>query len=267
MKSIKDLMDLSGRKALVTGAAGHLGGVAADALAELGATVSVLDIDLKGCQTKIDSLAHYGSTPGIPVPCDLLDEQSTRNAIHHAADSMGGLDILVHCAAYVGTTEVAGWTVPFSEQTVSAWDAALRVNLTAAFVMAQEAQEIIEASGNGSMIFFGSTYGLVAPDFRIYEGTDMVSPAGYSSSKGGVIQLTRYLASSMAPKVRVNSITPGGVWRDQPESFHKNYVSRTPLGRMATEQDLKGAVAYLASDMSEYVTGHNLVVDGGWTAW
>ena len=258
---------MTGRKALITGGAGHLGGVAADALAELGASVSLLDIEPEACQAKIENLAEYDSIPGIAVPCDLLDERSTRGAIKLATNYMGGLDIIVHCAAYVGTTEVSGWTVPLAEQTVSAWDAALRVNLTAAFVMAQEAREIMETSGNGSMIFFGSTYGLVAPDFRIYEGTDMVSPAGYASSKGGILQLTRYLASAMAPKIRVNSITPGGVWRDQPESFHENYKSRTPLGRMATEQDLKGAVAYLASDMSEYVTGHNLVVDGGWTAW
>ena len=97
--------------------------------------------------------------------------------------------------------------------------------------------------------------------------TEMANPPGYAASKGGVIQLSRHLATVMAPDVRVNSITPGGVLRGQPESFHEQYVSRTPLKRMATEQDLKGAVVYLASDMSEYVTGHNLVVDGGWTAW
>ncbi len=95
----------------------------------------------------------------------------------------------------------------------------------------------------------------------------MAQPAGYGASKGGVLQLTRYLATTLAPRVRVNAISPGGVWRQQPDAFHQRYISRTPLGRMAAEEDLKGAVAYLASDLSSYVTGHNLAVDGGWTAW
>ena len=125
----------------------------------------------------------------------------------------------------------------------------------------------MERSEKGSIILFGSTYGVVGPDMRLYDGTDMANPAGYAASKGGVIQLARHLATLLAPKIRVNAITPGGVSRGQPESFVRQYTARTPMGRMATENDLKGAVAYLASDMSAYVTGHNLVVDGGWTAW
>jgi len=101
----------------------------------------------------------------------------------------------------------------------------------------------------------------------LYEGTKMANPAGYNASKGGLLQLTRYLATIMAPKIRVNAISPGGVWRNQPESFKRRYEKRTPLRRMACEEDMKGAVAYLAGDLSAYVTGHNLVVDGGWTAW
>ena len=108
---------------------------------------------------------------------------------------------------------------------------------------------------------------MVGPDLRIYEGTGMGNAAAYAASKGGLLQLTRWLATTLAPRVRVNAITPGGVWRQQPEAFRKRYIDRTPLGRMATEEDFKGAVAYLASDLSRYVTGQNLVVDGGWTAW
>ena len=95
----------------------------------------------------------------------------------------------------------------------------------------------------------------------------MANPAGYGASKGGVLQLMKYLATNLAPYVRVNAVSPGGVWRQQPNIFRQRYEARTPLGRMATEEDLKGAVAYLASDLSSYVTGHNLVVDGGWTVW
>jgi NAD(P)-dependent dehydrogenase (short-subunit alcohol dehydrogenase family) len=267
MRSINDLMNLTRRHVLITGGAGHIGSAVGEALAELGATVSLLDINKDDCQRIMDSYPQEDRTPGVAVSCNLLDEQETRAAIRNAISAMGRLDMLVHCAAYVGTTEVPGWAVPFEQQTVEAWDASIRVNLTAAFTMVQEAKDALVESGHGSVILFGSTYGLVGPDMRLYQNTSMANPAGYAASKGGVIQLTRYLSTLLAPDIRVNSVTPGGVWRDQPKDFHEQYVSRTPLGRMATEQDLKGAVAYLASDLSEYVTGHNLIVDGGWTAW
>lgn len=110
-------------------------------------------------------------------------------------------------------------------------------------------------------------YGHVGPDMRLYAGTTMANPVGYGASKGGLLQLTRYLSTLLAPHVRVNAISPGGIWRGQPDAFHEQYRQRTPMGRMATEEDMKGAVAYLASDLSAFVTGHDLVVDGGWTAW
>lgn len=258
-------MDMAGRRALITGGAGHIGRVAAETLLELGATVSVLDLNPAECEAVAASLGRPQSV--FAVPCDLMDEAATRGAVHEAIGRMGGLDILVHCAAYIGATNVPGWAVPFELQTVAAWDAAMRVNLTSAFVLAQEAKEPLASSGHGSVILVSSIYGLVGPDFRLYAGTEMANPGGYAASKGGLIQLTRHLATALAPQVRVNAISPGGVWRNQPEVFHQRYVSRTPLKRMAAEEDLKGAVAYLASDLSSYVTGHNLVIDGGWTAW
>lgn len=266
-RSVSQLMDLSGRKALVTGAAGHIGRVISGALMELGAAVAILDRDPAACRAQSKALGSVYRGSALPLPCDLGDERATRAAIRAAIHRLGGLDILVHCAAFVGTTRMPGWGVPFERQTVEAWDAALRVNLTAAFVMVQEARDTLAASGRGSVIFFGSTYGLVGPDVRLYEGTTMANPAGYGASKGGLLQLMRYLATVLAPSVRVNAISPGGVWRSQPEAFHQRYLAKTPLRRMATEEDLKGAVAYLAGDLSAYVTGHNLVVDGGWTAW
>jgi NAD(P)-dependent dehydrogenase (short-subunit alcohol dehydrogenase family) len=260
-------MDLTGRRALVTGGAGHIGFVAAEALLELGAAVAVLDREEAACRQRARALSRGRAKQAIPVAADLTDEAATRRAIQRVLKELGGLDILIHCAAYVGTTKVDGWACSFEDQTVAAWDAALRVNVTSAFVMVQEAREALAASGHGSVIFFASTYGLVGPDLRLYAGTEMANPAGYGASKGGLLQLMRHLATTLAPRVRVNAISPGGVWRNQPEVFHQRYVSRTPLGRMAREEDLKGAVAYLASDLSAYVTGHNLVVDGGWTVW
>jgi len=141
------------------------------------------------------------------------------------------------------------------------------VNLVSAFVLVQAARDALVASGRGSVILFGSIYGVVGPDPALYGGTDMVNPVAYGASKGGVIQLMRYLATTLAPTVRVNAISPGGIAREQPAVFRERYESRTPLARMGSEEDIKGAVVYLAGDLSAYVTGHNLVVDGGWTAW
>jgi NAD(P)-dependent dehydrogenase (short-subunit alcohol dehydrogenase family) len=252
---------------LVTGGAGHLGRTMSETLVELGARVAVMDVDAASCKKAADQLRKQRAESAVEIPCDLTQEASTREGVRAAIAQLGGLDILIHCAAYVGDIKRAGWSVPFSEQTVEAFDLAMRVSLTAAFIMAQTAKEALDASGHGSVILLGSIYGVVGPDMRLYEGTDMQNTAAYNASKGAILQLTRYLSTLFAPRIRVNAISPGGVWRRQPESFHERYKAKTPLGRMATEEDLKGATAYLASDLSAYVTGQNLIVDGGWTAW
>jgi NAD(P)-dependent dehydrogenase (short-subunit alcohol dehydrogenase family) len=251
-RSIQELSDLSGRRALVAGGGGHIGGAAVEALRESGAQVVVCDVaEGDGDES---------------IRCDLRDEGEARGAVREAERRLGGLDVLVHCAALVGSSATAGWAAPFEEQTVDAWSEALLVNLVSAFVLVQEARDALVASGRGSVILFGSIYGVVGPDPALYDGTDMVNPVAYGASKGGVIQLMRYLATTLAP-VRVNAISPGGIAREQLPVFRERYESRTPLGRMGSEEDIKGAVAYLAGDLSAYVTGHNLVVDGGWTAW
>lgn len=239
-----------------------------ETLMELGAKISVLDLNRVVCEERCRVLnsRNYRHT-AIPIPVDLSDGNQSRQSVLESIHKMGGLDILIHSAAFVGTAEYPGWAVPFEEQTVEAWDAAMRVNLTSAFIIVQAARPYLEKSGNASVIFISSIYGIVGPDMSLYEGTNMANPAAYASSKGGLTQLTRYLATQLAPGIRVNSITAGGVWRDQPEAFLKRYVERTPLKRMATEEDFKGVILYLASDLSSYVTGTNLVVDGGWTAW
>ena len=268
MRPLKDLMDLSGRRALVTGGAGHIALAVAQGLREAGAKLMLLDLDAKALQSRALRLREQAGKAAVEwLACDLKDEGETRASVRGSIRKMKGLDILVHCAAYVGTTSADGWAVAFDKQTVEAWDAALRVNLTCAFVMVQEGRRALAETGHGSVILFGSTYGLVGPDLRLYEKTPMANPVGYGASKGGLLQLTRTLATQLAPKIRVNAISPGGVWRGQPKVFQERYVSKTPLSRMAKEEDLKGAVVYLASDLSSYVTGHNLVVDGGWTAW
>lgn len=266
-RTIRRLMDLSGRRALVTGGGGHVGLAAAESLAELGARIAILDIDERaGCRS-VRRLSTIRKNCATPFICDLKDEHATRRTIRSAIRQMGGLEILIHCAALVGADKLPGWAVPFEDQTVDAWDAALRINLTSAMVMAQEAKSALAKSGHGSIILFGSIYGVTGVDFGLYKGTSMANPAAYGASKGGLLQLMRYLTTLFAPHIRVNTVSPGGIWRHQPERFHRRYTSKVPLGRMATEEDLKGAVAYLAGDLSAYVTGQNILVDGGWTAW
>lgn len=267
MKTLQELMNLRGRTALITGGAGHIGSAMASALAELGCRIAVVDLHLAAAQTIADALAGQHGIQTAAFAADMADEGAVRSLPDDVVRGLGGLDIVVHSAAYVGTTSAPGWATPFEQQSVAAWDAALRVNLTSAFTLVQASQRALAASGHGSVILISSIYGMVGPDMSLYEGTTMANPAGYNASKGGLLQLTRYLATVLSPQIRVNGISPGGVWRNQPETFAKRYAERTPLKRMATEEDFKGAVGYLASDLSAYVTGQNLVVDGGWTAW
>ncbi len=267
MKSIRELIDLNGRVAVITGAVGHIGSAFAEAFAELHASVVLLDRNEARLGTCAQSLRGQYGTETLAFPVDLEDEQKTRQIPRVVLEKFGRIDILVHCAALVGTSDLEGWAVPFSEQRSDTWRRALEVNLTAAFILTQAAAPALKESGHGSVITMGSIYGMVGPDMGLYGGTTLGNPAAYNASKGGILQLTRYLATVLAPDIRVNCISPGGVERGQTDPFLSRYIARTPLKRMAKEEDLKGAAVYLASDLSSYVTGQNIVVDGGWTAW
>jgi len=267
MKSIKELMNLSGRTAFVTGGAGHIGMAFCETLAEAGANIAVLDISSDRVSETATALSNNFSVKTMGLTVDLADEATVIASPQQVVDELGSLDILINCAAFVGTSGLSGWVTPFEEQSIDTWRAALETNLTAAFALIQAATPHLRKSGHGSVVNIGSTYGVVGPDMSLYEGTSMGNPAAYAASKGGLTQLTRWLATTLAPDIRVNCISPGGITRGQPEEFVKRYETRTPLKRMGTEEDMKGALLYLASDLSSYVTGQNLLVDGGWTAW
>jgi NAD(P)-dependent dehydrogenase (short-subunit alcohol dehydrogenase family) len=258
MSGFADRLRLDGRVALVTGGAGHLGRALADAFADLGATVALADRE-----PALTAAVDHGS----PFVVDFSVDGAAAELPGRVQRELGRLDIVVNNAAFVGASTLEGWAVPFAQQSVETWRAALEVNLTTAFALTQAAAPLLAASGHGSVVNVASIYGVVGPDHRLYEGTSMGNPAAYAASKGGLIQLTRWLATSLAPEVRVNAVTPGGIEREQPPAFVERYAARTPLGRMATEDDIVGAVTWLAGDLAAYVTGHNLVVDGGWTAW
>jgi NAD(P)-dependent dehydrogenase (short-subunit alcohol dehydrogenase family) len=264
---LKQLMSLEGRVALVTGGAGHIGSVIADGLAELGASVAIADLnEAKPEQTAAAIAKRWnGKAKGFAVNLENSDDAAA--LAQKTGKEFGRLDILVNCAALVGTNDLKGWSVPFEDQSVETWRRAMEVNLTAPFVLAQAAAGLLRASGHGSVINVASIYGLAGPDWRLYEGTKLGNPAAYAASKGGLVQFTRWLATTLAPNVRVNAVAPGGIERNTPEPFLSRYEARTPLGRMGTEEDIKGSVAFLASDLSAYVTGQVIAIDGGWTAW
>lgn len=267
MTTLNDLMDLHGRRALITGAGGGLGRVMADTLAELGADLIL--VDRPGCDLSPleDELRCRWSVTTWALPCD-LEHEDQRNALIATVKADGrGLNILINNAAFVGASDLQGWVAPFEEQTLDTWRRAMEVNLTTAFHLCQAFTPELRVAKGGNIVNISSIYGVLGPDWRLYDDTPMGNPAAYAVSKGGLIQLTRWLATTMAPDVRVNAISPGGVYRQQPEVFVQRYVNRTPLRRMAKEQDFHGAIAFLTSDLASYVTGENLHVDGGWSLW
>ncbi len=249
------LYSFTDKRVLIAGGSGQIGQAIVKQLTDGGAWVAVLDR-----QFPWSALPYHV----IPIECDLNNDEQTRLRTKQAIVELDGLDILIHCAALTGESGITGYNTDFMQQTVYAWDWAMRVNLTSAFVLAQECRPALIAT-KGNIVFVSSIYGLVAPDRSLYEGTDMAGvPTAYAVSKAGLIQLARYLAAILAP-VRVNCVSPGGVLRGQAEGFVDRYTAKTPMGRMLTEQDVSEAVCYLASDASGMVTGHNLVVDGGYS--
>lgn len=267
MTTFAELMNLEGRRALITGATGSIGRVIAQTLAELGADLLLVDRPGSDYGTLIQEINRYQRVRVETIDCDLEVQGDRDGLVNSVRQEDGGLDVLVNNAAFVGTADLPGWVTDFEQQTVETWRRALEVNLIAAFDLTKGLAPILKKSTGATIINIGSSYGTYGPDYRLYEGTAMGNPAAYAASKGGLIQLTRWLATTLAPHVRVNAISPGGVFRNQPAVFVERYAARTPLGRMATEDDLRGAIGYLAGDLSRYVTGQNLAVDGGWGVW
>jgi NAD(P)-dependent dehydrogenase (short-subunit alcohol dehydrogenase family) len=267
MSSIAQLMDLQGRRAVITGATGEIGKQISITLAELGCDLVLVDRPGSDFDSLKKRLSGTSSVEVKSLDCDLEDHSARKWLVAWLNEQDDDIDILINNAAFVGTSGLEGWVCEFEQQTVETWSRALEVNLTAVFDLCKGLTPKLQANGNGSIINIASIYGVNGPDYSLYEWLDMGNPAAYAASKGGLVQLTRWLSTTVAPEVRVNCVSPGGVLRGQPKEFIERYQARTPLGRMATEEDFKGVIAFLASDLSAYVTGQNIIVDGGWTVW
>ena len=266
-----EIFSLKNKTAIVTGALGLIGKEHCNALSEAGANVIVADINIDKCSKLAQSL----STKSIGVEVDVTNPNSIKELKNIALEEFGHIDILVNNAAINDMFEdpkVAAEQSKFENYPLELWQKSVDVNLTGVFLCSQILGTEMAIQNSGSIINIASTYGISAPDQSLYIKKDgsqsFFKPPAYSATKGAVIMFTKYLAAYWGKNgVRVNALTPGGVENNQDEYFIEKYSSKTPLGRMAKPTDYKGALIFLASDASNYMTGANLVVDGGWTAW
>jgi NAD(P)-dependent dehydrogenase (short-subunit alcohol dehydrogenase family) len=266
MTTLKKLMSLKNRTALVTGASGNLGSTISETLAELGCNLILTDISSENLKILKLKLNKKYNVNILIKPCNVEINNDRKIFFNWLLKRKIKLNIIVNNAAFVGASNLPGWNTKFEDQSVDTWRRAFEVNVTFVFDLIQTVMPLLRNTQKVSIINIASIYGLFSPDWSIYEGTDISNPAAYASSKGALIQLTRWLSSTLAPSIRVNAISPGGIYRSQPKIFVENYRKKTLLGRMANESDFKGVIAFLASDLSEYITGQNLIVDGGWSA-
>ena len=274
--TIQQKFDLTGRVAIVTGGAGLLGAEFCRTLAEAGAGVVVVDLNAPASKVTTDTLTKSGYKV-LAVPADITQPDSVSEVVEHTLSAFGRLDILVNCAALdpkVDSQAVKKGLAlgAFEDYPLDLWNSALNVNLTGMFLVTQACvQPMLDQGKKGSVINVCSTYGLNGPDQRIYvkDGKRVAfKPVYYTVTKAGVMGFTKYLAAYYAgTSIRVNALTPGGVCNDHEDYFVRNYSAKTIMGRMAQKDEMNGALLFLASDASSYMTGSNVVVDGGWTAW
>ncbi|NDE69726.1 MAG: SDR family oxidoreductase [Actinobacteria bacterium] len=267
-----NLFSLAGQVAVVTGGAGLLGQVFCQALATAGANVAVIDIDKPAAESIAAKIDREKSQKVLAIECDITSPQSVSTMVQKVVAEFGRIDVLLNNAASKGSN-LDQFFAPFENYSLQAWREVTAVNIDGLFLVAQSVGNQMKKQGSGSIIQISSIYGVVAPDQRIYAGSEyngraINTPAVYSVSKAAVIGLTSYLSTYWADsKIRVNTLTPGGISSGQNDEFNKKYSQRVPLGRMGEASELTGALIYLASDASSYVTGQNIIVDGGLSAW
>jgi NAD(P)-dependent dehydrogenase (short-subunit alcohol dehydrogenase family) len=256
--------DLQNKRILLVGATGVLGKTYAQALAKTGAQLAIADLASSDVLALAESIGAYG------IEMDVTDETSVQGGIAAALDKLGGLDGAISNAAATGEflMKEGDPFAAFEEYPLAAWQKTIDVNLTGSFLVARETGRAMKASGGGSLVLVSSIYGVVGPDHSMYDEQSFKSFPGYSASKAGIIGLTRWLATWWGDAgIRVNCLTPGGTYNDHNESFAAAYGKRTPMGRMAKREELTGMLMFLLSDASNYCTGQNYIVDGGFTAW
>lgn len=266
MASFINNFDFKGKVVAITGGGGYIGYETAKRFASLKANIALIDI-CSDLDEKAKELEEKFKVKAKAYNCNLFNAKEYLNLPKVIFDDFGTLNTLVLNAAFVGTSNLQGWAVEFEKQSLETFKKALDINLTSPLFLIQKALPYLKQSKAPSIVTIGSIYGFLAPDMGLYEGTDMGNPIGYAASKGGLIQATRWLSTVIAPEVRINCVSPGGVYRNQDEKFYERYVKKVPLGRMAHENDVANAIVFLASNNASYITGQHLAVDGGFSAW
>ena len=255
----KKTINFKNKYILITGSAGFIGSSLASHFFNQGANLILTDKIKK--PEKLKKILNKNKVNYIY--CDLNSISSIKNLQKIIIKSVPRLDVIIHNASSTGDDNIKGWADNFKNQLTEHWDKVFQVSLKANFEINKSFVKLLKKSTNPSIINIASIYGFMAPDWKIYKGDNIKNPAGYGVSKAGLIYMTKWLAKILGPKIRVNSISPGGLIRNQSNRFIKKYVEKVPLSRMANEQDVVNSVIFLASDMSNYITGQNIVVDGG----
>lgn len=267
-----DLFSVKNKIAVITGGMGQLGTQYAKTLLDNGAEVAVFDINIK---KKNSYFLSQGKNPSLMLcQTDISEKKSIKKSLSRTLKKLGKPSILINNAALDAPPgHSPDENGPFEKYPESAWEKSLAVNLKGMFLSCQVIGDFMSKHGGGSIINISSIYGNVSPDQRIYRyraknGRPFFKPISYAVSKAGVLNLSRYLATYWAQSnVRVNTLSLGGVFNKQDREFLREYSLRVPLGRMAREDEYNGAILFLSSDASSYMTGANLIIDGGFTAW
>jgi NAD(P)-dependent dehydrogenase (short-subunit alcohol dehydrogenase family) len=256
--------DIKGKRVLLLGACGVLGRAHARIFVEHEARLIIAD---RPGSTVLEDAKALGI---LGLEIDVSDEAAMVDGIARAAERFGGLDAAIFNAA-ITSEGLAGGGNPFptfEDYPLTLWQKSIDTNLTGAFLFAREAGKVLKDGKGGCLINVASIYGVVGPDHRIYEGQPFRSFPAYSASKAGIIGLTRWLATWWAQDgIRVNCVSPGGVYNGHDKRFVRAYSNRTPMGRMAESEEITGILIYLLSDSSRYCTGQNFIIDGGLTSW
>lgn len=260
-----NIFDLSNHVVILTGASGLLGTEYARGLSQAGAHLVLADLNFEKCKKLSKNLNRLYNVSSLPLKVDVTDRDSVKNMVEKTIEKFSKIDVLINNAIF---SEVNSKKIPFEKFPLDIWQKGLDVNLNGMFICSQECGKEMKKQKSGNIINISSIYGLVGPDQRIYGRTKIVKSAMYSVTKSAVLNFTRYLASYWSGTgIRVNTLSLGGVEENQDPLFKKNYSNKTMIGRMAKKDEYVGALIFLSSNASSYMTGSNLIVDGGWTAW